>query len=103
MYDYQILEGKLGPLDINHFDICVNYDITGCTGSYVCTFLIIHNVNTIGVFLNALSLWQFGRGLYVMVKRLSNRLIGEGSGDFRCLCLMYWLVNAFVQCERFRL
>ena len=50
----------------------------------------------IQVFLNALAIWQFGKHLYVMVRRLSNRFIGESSGYFRCLCVVYLFLNAFV-------
>ena len=41
-------------------------------------------------------LCQFGKCLYVMVRRLPNRFIGEYTGYFRSLCLVYWFVNAFV-------
>ena len=39
---------------------------------------------------------QFGKLLYVMVWGFSNRFIGECSWYFRCLCVVYWFVNAFV-------
>ena len=41
-------------------------------------------------------LCQFGKCLYVMVRRLSNRFIGECPGYFMCLCVVHWFVNAFV-------
>ena len=39
--------------------------------------------------------FDFGKLLYVIVRRLKNRFIGEYSGYFRCLCVVYWFVNAF--------
>ena len=41
-------------------------------------------------------LWEFGKPVYVMIKRLPNRLIDECSGNFRYLCVVYWFVNASV-------
>lgn len=42
-------------------------------------------------------LCQFGTYLYkyMMVRRLPNRFIGECSWYFRCLCVIYCLVNVF--------
>ena len=48
------------------------------------------------VLLNSLTIWQFGKRLYVMVRRLPNRFIGKCSGYFRCLYLVYWFVTEFV-------
>ena len=31
-----------------------------------------------------------------MVRRLPIRFIGECSGYFRCLCVVYWFMHAFV-------
>ena len=39
---------------------------------------------------------QFGKLLYVMVRRLPERFTGECSQYFRCLCVLYRFVNAFV-------
>ena len=41
-------------------------------------------------------LCQFGKHLYVMVRRLPSSLIGECLGCFRHLCMMYLFVNVFV-------
>ena len=41
-------------------------------------------------------LCQFGKVLYVMVRRLPNCLIGKCLGHFRYLSVVYWFVNAFV-------
>ena len=41
-------------------------------------------------------LCQFGKHLYVMVRRLPNRFIGECSGYFRHLYMVNSFVNAFV-------
>ena len=40
-------------------------------------------------------LCQFGKLLYMIVRRLQNRFTGEFSGYFRCLFVVYWFVNAF--------
>ena len=39
---------------------------------------------------------QFGKLLYVMVRRLPNRFISERSGYFRFLCVVYCFVISFV-------
>ena len=41
-------------------------------------------------------LYQFGKLPCVMVTRLTKRSRGEYSGYFRCLCVVYWFMNAFV-------
>ena len=50
-----------------------------------CFQLIFVFSETLKVFLNAFC--QFGKCLYVTVRRLSNRFLGESSGYFRCLCV----------------
>ena len=50
-------------------------------------------IKIIDFSLNALPICQFGKCLYVMVRRLPNSLVGECSGCFRHLCMF---MNAFV-------
>ena len=46
--------------------------------------------------------WQFGKHLYVMVRRLPNRFISDCSGYFRCLCMVYWFEFIWTsKCEIF--
>ena len=33
---------------------------------------------------------------HMMVRRMPDRFIGEYSGYFSCLCVIYWFVNVFV-------
>ena len=41
-------------------------------------------------------LWQFGKRLYVMVRRLPNCKIGNCFGHFRRVSVVCWFVNVFI-------
>ena len=69
--------------------------------STICIFHVTHlTCSRFGHnrgFLNALPSWQFGKGLYVMARRLPIRFIGKCPGYFRYnLCVVSWFVNALV-------
>ena len=63
------------------------------TTLFPVTVLVVVLSVILEVFLNALPIWQFEKCLYVMVRRLPSRFIGECSGYFRCLSVVYWFVN----------